>query len=146
MQSYSKRLPHVLTRADWPYLLAKTYAAAQSIDCRATCQVTLAQGTAVQLVATPDSGQQLSGWSGACSGTGESDVTLSFASMEISSDAGERLWDGHAAADVCDNRCMPPPLRNDLFLRACLRAAFPFGRAHPKREPLACLEHAGITS
>ncbi|HEY2031822.1 MAG TPA: hypothetical protein VGH20_21675 [Myxococcales bacterium] len=32
MQPIPKRLPHVLTRADWPYLLAKTYAAAHSVD------------------------------------------------------------------------------------------------------------------
>ena len=29
---YPKRLPHVVTRADWTYLLAPTYAAAQSVD------------------------------------------------------------------------------------------------------------------
>lgn len=32
MQPIPKRLAHVLTRADWPHLLAKTYAAAHSID------------------------------------------------------------------------------------------------------------------
>jgi hypothetical protein len=32
LQPIPKRLPHVLTRGDWPYLLAKTYAAAHSID------------------------------------------------------------------------------------------------------------------
>jgi hypothetical protein len=32
VSGYPKRLPHVVTRADWTYLLAPTYAAAQSID------------------------------------------------------------------------------------------------------------------
>jgi hypothetical protein len=32
LQPIPKRLPHVLTRNDWPHLLAKTYAAAHSID------------------------------------------------------------------------------------------------------------------
>ena len=32
MSHYPKRLPHVITRADWTYLLAPTYAAAQSVD------------------------------------------------------------------------------------------------------------------
>jgi hypothetical protein len=32
VDAFNKRLPHVLTRADWAHLLAKTYAAAQSID------------------------------------------------------------------------------------------------------------------
>jgi hypothetical protein len=32
VSGYPKRLPHVVTRADWAYLLAPTYAAAQSID------------------------------------------------------------------------------------------------------------------
>jgi hypothetical protein len=32
LSTYPKRLPHVVTRADWAYLLAPTYAAAQSVD------------------------------------------------------------------------------------------------------------------
>src|SRR4051812_4922112 len=32
MSAYPKRLPHVITRADWAYLLAPTYAVAQSVD------------------------------------------------------------------------------------------------------------------
>jgi hypothetical protein len=32
VSGYPKRLPHVVTRTDWTYLLAPTYAAAQSID------------------------------------------------------------------------------------------------------------------
>jgi hypothetical protein len=30
--NFPKRLPHVVTRADWAFLLAPTYAAAQSVD------------------------------------------------------------------------------------------------------------------
>ena len=33
-------------------------------------------GTAVALTATPDPGTVFAGWSGACSGTGECDVTM----------------------------------------------------------------------
>ena len=32
MSTYPKRLAHVITRTDWTYLLAPTYAAAQSVD------------------------------------------------------------------------------------------------------------------
>jgi hypothetical protein len=32
LSNYPKRLAHVITRTDWTYLLAPTYAAAQSVD------------------------------------------------------------------------------------------------------------------
>jgi hypothetical protein len=32
LSNHPKRLPHVITRTDWTYLLAPTYAAAQSVD------------------------------------------------------------------------------------------------------------------
>jgi List-Bact-rpt repeat protein len=51
-------------------------ASAQSIACRAACQMSAAPGTTVHLTAVPDAGEQLSAWSGACSGAAACDVTL----------------------------------------------------------------------
>ena len=51
-------------------------ASAQSVECQATCQATVAIGTAIHLVATPDAGAQLSAWSGACSGAAGCDLIL----------------------------------------------------------------------
>lgn len=47
------------------------------INCGATCGVTLDSGTAVSLAATAASGSVFLGWSGACSGTGNCNTTMS---------------------------------------------------------------------
>jgi hypothetical protein len=47
------------------------------IDCGATCTVSLAEGTAVSLTATPAAGSAFAGWSGACIGTGACSTTMS---------------------------------------------------------------------
>lgn len=50
-----------------------------AIDCGVTCSASLEQGTKVTLTATPASGSNFGGWSGACSGTGDCQVTMSEA-------------------------------------------------------------------
>ncbi len=47
------------------------------INCGTDCTETVASGTSITLSATPASGYQFSGWSGACGGTGSCMVTLS---------------------------------------------------------------------
>src|SRR5438309_3910645 len=47
-----------------------------SINCSASCAQAVASGSAVHLDATPASGMVFSGWSGACTGTGGCDLTL----------------------------------------------------------------------
>ena len=47
------------------------------ISCGSTCSAAFAAGQVVQLTATPDAGWKLTGWSGACSGTGACSVTMS---------------------------------------------------------------------
>ncbi|MCU0619988.1 MAG: InlB B-repeat-containing protein [Gemmatimonadales bacterium] len=49
------------------------------IDCGSTCQASFGMGTPVTLTATPAGGQQLTGWGGACSGTGSCIVTMDAA-------------------------------------------------------------------
>jgi subtilase family serine protease len=49
------------------------------INCGATCSHAYATGTNVTLSATPTSGSVFSGWTGACSGTGGCNVTMSQA-------------------------------------------------------------------
>ena len=47
----------------------KVTSAPSGIDCGATCSFSFASGQAVTLTATPDSGYQFSGWTGACTNT-----------------------------------------------------------------------------
>ena len=49
------------------------------INCGSTCSHAYSTGTGVSLSATPASGSVFSGWSGACSGTGGCNVTMSQA-------------------------------------------------------------------
>lgn len=46
------------------------------IDCGSDCAETFQNGTAVSLTATPDSGFEFIGWTGACSGTGVCQITV----------------------------------------------------------------------
>jgi hypothetical protein len=50
------------------------------IDCGSTCTHTYATGTSVTLTETPASGSVFSGWSGACSGTGNCVIAMNQAS------------------------------------------------------------------
>ena len=49
------------------------------INCGATCSASFANGTAVTLTAAPTAGSTFTGWSGACTGTGNCSVTMSAA-------------------------------------------------------------------
>jgi hypothetical protein len=49
------------------------------IDCGLTCSAAFVEGTVVTLTATPDSNSVFGGWSGACSGAGGCQVTMSQA-------------------------------------------------------------------
>ena len=49
------------------------------ISCGSTCSASFSSGTVVSLTAAPASGSTFGGWSGACSGTGACQVTMSAA-------------------------------------------------------------------
>ncbi len=49
------------------------------INCGSDCSESYDSGTSVTLTATPDSGSTFDGWSGACSGTGSCNVTMTVA-------------------------------------------------------------------
>src|SRR5262249_9569390 len=49
------------------------------IDCGPTCSSGFESGSVVNLTATPHSGSMLTGWTGACTGTGPCSVTMSAA-------------------------------------------------------------------
>ena len=49
------------------------------IDCGSTCATSFTNGTEVTLVANPSPGSIFTGWSGACSGSGDCTVTVSSA-------------------------------------------------------------------
>jgi hypothetical protein len=50
-----------------------------SLNCAASCQHQYVQGTVVTLVAAPADGSTFTGWSGACAGTGNCQVTMTSA-------------------------------------------------------------------
>ncbi|MEU1203300.1 hypothetical protein ABZ446_44880 [Streptomyces sp. NPDC005813] len=86
------------------------------ISCGATCSHAFTDRTAVTLAATPDSGSNFAGWSGACSGTGTCTVTM---------DADQTVTAAFTAG--------PPPvgppdttIRNALVLRRAHLAVFTF--------------------
>jgi hypothetical protein len=49
------------------------------IDCGSDCSESYASGTVVTLIATPAAGSTFAGWSGACSGTGPCNVSMTAA-------------------------------------------------------------------
>ena len=53
--------------------------AGSGIDCGATCDVMLDEGTTATLTATPAAGSKFTGWGGACAGTGNCVVTVNAA-------------------------------------------------------------------
>ena len=69
------------------------------IDCGATCTASYASGTSVTLTATPAAGSAFSGWSGACSGTGSCQVTMSAARAVTATFSAPSL----AVADIALN-------------------------------------------
>ena len=58
------------------------------IDCGPTCSHAYDAGTPVTLTATPDPGSVFSGWSGACAGTAECDLTMDRAKAVIATFTG----------------------------------------------------------
>ncbi len=49
------------------------------VNCGATCAPAFNSGTSVTLTATPDAGSSFGGWTGACTGTGTCNVTMTAA-------------------------------------------------------------------
>lgn len=49
------------------------------IDCGVTCSAQFANGTSITLLAAPSTGSSFTGWSGACSGTGQCVVAMNAA-------------------------------------------------------------------
>jgi len=76
------------------------------IDCGADCAETYAHGTIVTLTATPEGCSRLSGWSGACGGTGSCSVTMDesrlvVAAFEVAPCDAD--GDGYAVDVDCDD-------------------------------------------
>lgn len=66
----------------------------EGISCGTTCAVEFEEGTKITLTAIPAEGSTFAGWSGACSGTGSCEVTMSEArsvTAEFSGEAGPIL-------------------------------------------------------
>jgi hypothetical protein len=61
----------------------KVASAPAGIDCGNVCTFAFVQNSVVTLAATPDAGSTFAGWSGACAGTGDCQVTLDAAKTVI---------------------------------------------------------------
>ena len=70
---------HTLTVAKAGNGSGSVAGAPSGISCGATCAADYVQGTQVTLTATPAAGSTFTGWSGACSGTGTCQVTMTEA-------------------------------------------------------------------
>jgi hypothetical protein len=68
-------------------------ATAQAVSCSSVCTQEIAPGSAVHLDASPAAGMQFMGWSGACSGTGGCDFSMT----------GDATVDANFAASTAQN-------------------------------------------
>ncbi|MFF2473028.1 hypothetical protein [Streptomyces sp. NPDC058066] len=68
--------PHTLTVTKTGSGTGTVTSTPAGISCGATCSHAFTDEAAVTLAATPDSGSNFAGWSGACSGTGTCTVTM----------------------------------------------------------------------
>ncbi len=72
-----------VTKAGTGSTVATVTSTPAGIECGSTCSVTYYQGESVSLTATPAPHTQLTGWSGACTGTGTCTVTLGAANASV---------------------------------------------------------------
>src|SRR5262249_46228516 len=70
---------HILTVTKVGVAANRVASTPAGINCGATCSASFLQGTVVTLTPTPALGQQFTGWSGACTGSGACSVAMSSA-------------------------------------------------------------------
>jgi hypothetical protein len=83
-----------------------------SISCPGTCSETVTAGTVVGLTAHPASGFSFSGWSGACTGTGDCSVTLT-ADKSVTA-----TFKKNSAPPPPAVKCTVPKLKGDSLSKA----------------------------
>jgi phospholipase C len=74
------------------------------INCAPTCTATFTTGTTVTLTATPNSGFQFAGWSGACTGTGTCSVPVNGAASVTATFGGSLQSINHIIFMAQENR------------------------------------------
>ncbi|OPY76285.1 MAG: hypothetical protein A4E64_01582 [Syntrophorhabdus sp. PtaU1.Bin058] len=78
----------------------------EDIYCGSSCLATYSYGTLVTLIATPDTSYNFTGWSGACTGTGDCTITMD-SSKNVTANFSKKTFTINASSSPDENGISP---------------------------------------